>query len=254
VRTILITAAALGACTHAPSAPIAETEEPDPYRNDTHGGRCHDAAVDAEPDAPRKPFIEIVTIDAGVDAAQPAVAEKPKGSVRDSVDVTVPGSQGDRPQPAPDEEPQPERVELAWEMRETKPIAGVHVIASPIAAWRLWVVQVENRTGDTITVDWDRSAFVMPDGESSRVIRGETRRIDIGRPQPKATIIAGAHIEEELIPEVFVDALEALASEPMTAEPPDGLRGARLVLAIERGSGTKMWTGTLAKKRGKARR
>lgn len=141
-----------------------------------------------------------------------------------------------------------------YEMRETKAVAGVRVQAAPTANWRAWVVQIDNRGGDTIDVDWDRSTLVLADGDSSRVIRGETRRMDIGRAQPKATIVPGAHVEEELIPEVFVEAIEALGDASLDAEPPGGIIGARLVIAIERGGTTRMWTGTVAKKRGKAKR
>lgn len=68
--------------------------------------------------------------------------------------------------------------------------AELRISAVPDEA--VFAVVLENRSGATIRILWDQSAYVDPDGFSSRVVSGETRVIDAGRSQPVQAVPSGA--------------------------------------------------------------
>lgn len=58
---------------------------------------------------------------------------------------------------------------------------------------------IENTSERPVTIIWDRSSYSIPGGYSSRIITGETTRIDVSRSQPPLTIGAGNSTREILI-------------------------------------------------------
>ena len=60
-------------------------------------------------------------------------------------------------------------------------------------------VRIENVSDSPLTVLWDRSSYSFHDGDTSRIITAETRRIDLNRSQPPLTIGPGRSTQEGVV-------------------------------------------------------
>jgi len=138
-------------------------------------------------------------------------------------------------------------------------IKGVAVTAVPVGAAG-WTVQIENNTNSMVSVAWDESTFVTSKGESyGRLIRGETRRIDIANAQPPTPVAPKARITQTVLVEKFLseEAFEdKVATYPRRlsaglveriSESRRGLQemivGGKLLLTIQLAAGKQTWTG-----------
>lgn len=72
----------------------------------------------------------------------------------------------------------------------------IRAVVAPTGSFTLMVI--ENKTNNTIRIDWNQGAFVGPNGSSQTLVHGEMRRIDIGR-DVSPTVIAGGSSVEKLV-------------------------------------------------------
>jgi hypothetical protein len=72
----------------------------------------------------------------------------------------------------------------------------IRAVVVPTGSFTLMVI--ENKTNNTIRIDWNQGAFVGPNGSSQTLVHGEMRRIDIGR-DVSPTVIAGGSSVEKLV-------------------------------------------------------
>ena len=70
---------------------------------------------------------------------------------------------------------------------------------------------ITNISDGAVTILWDKSSYSYADGNSSRIVTGETRRIDVTRSQPPLTIGKGNSTREAIVP---VKAVESDSIEP----------------------------------------
>jgi hypothetical protein len=136
-------------------------------------------------------------------------------------------------------------------------IDGVLILAKPFAGAG-WTIGIKNETDASISILWDESTFVANGGSSQgRLIRGETRRMDVGRSQPPTPLAPKA----DMVQRVLVE--KALAYEEIEARMDGSLRdrdevskileirrvrqesivGGRVHLVIDVGGTKKTWTG-----------
>ncbi|HEX5064370.1 MAG TPA: hypothetical protein VFV99_33575, partial [Kofleriaceae bacterium] len=119
------------------------------------------------------------------------------------------------------------------------------ITARPDGSWFTWVVEVVNKSRDSVSVDWDQSSLVAGNGDSmGRLLRGETRRIDSANVQPKTPIPPGARVSQWVIPEQMT-MMSGASEGPLSPMPPLAYPGARLVISVERKGKTASWTGVL---------
>lgn len=59
---------------------------------------------------------------------------------------------------------------------------------------------LENRSGSTLRILWDHSAYIDENGFSGRVVSGETRVIDVARSQPTRSVPAGTRAAFYAVP------------------------------------------------------
>jgi len=99
----------------------------------------------------------------------------------------------------------------------------------------IWNITVANRQAAAVKILWDESSYVGADGKSrGRLVRGETRRIDVGKPQPPTPVAPNATIEESVIPESY-------ASDVRASLEPD--EKGTMYLVIESSTGKHTWHG-----------
>lgn len=98
--------------------------------------------------------------------------------------------------------PMPDRTETV--QTETA-IERVMVAAKPVGATS-WKIAVKNESNAPVSILWDESAFVTADGESGgRLIRGETRRIDMAKAQPPTPVPANSQTFEIVLIEKLAE-------------------------------------------------
>jgi hypothetical protein len=117
--------------------------------------------------------------------------------------------------PSPPKVPLPPLPDRSERIETTAPIDGLEIAATPYgsAGWR---VKVKNDTDATVTVVWDESSFVSRGGSSGgRLIRGNTRRIDVAKAQPSTPVPPNASAMEVAFIE---DIIEAEKNEATYAE------------------------------------
>ncbi len=99
----------------------------------------------------------------------------------------------------------------------------------------MWNVTVANHQAAAVKILWDESSYVGADGKSlGRLVRGETRRIDVGKPQPPTPLAPNATIEEDVLPESY-------ASDVKASLEPD--EKGTMYLVIETNTGKHTWHG-----------
>ncbi|NVB82444.1 MAG: hypothetical protein HOV81_28955 [Kofleriaceae bacterium] len=99
----------------------------------------------------------------------------------------------------------------------------------------MWNITVANHHAAAVKILWDESSYVGTDGKSrGRLVRGETRRIDVGKPQPPTPVAPNATIEESVIPESY-------ASDVRASFEPD--EKGTMYLVIESSTGKHTWHG-----------
>jgi len=59
----------------------------------------------------------------------------------------------------------------------------------------LFLLDIENKTENSISIIWDESALVTPRGTSKSILHGEVRRIDAQRSIPPTVIVSGSRSE-----------------------------------------------------------
>lgn len=142
-------------------------------------------------------------------------------------------------------------------VRTEKPVEGLRVEVRPTGA-TAWLIGFKNETDTAMTVVWDESSFVTSTGEAGgRLIRGSTRRMDVGRSQVGSPLPPRAVLAETAFVERMIRSEELEAKYGQRALPPD-LRerliqsrtdrerlviGGRLHLTLETPAGKQTWTG-----------
>jgi hypothetical protein len=145
-------------------------------------------------------------------------------------------------------------------------IDGVEIAATPVgaASWKLLVV---NNTDGQISIAWDESSFVSSQGESAgRLIRGETRKMDIAKAQPPTPVPPHARASEVVLVEKLVES-EEMESDyvgfkakygyvtkplndlivPARKQRQATIRGGALNVTIQFPDGKKTWIGRVSK-------
>lgn len=154
--------------------------------------------------------------------------------------------------------PPPARTETV--ATET-PLDGMAVSAVPVGA-AAWKISVQNDTDTPASVLWDESSFVVSSGDSAgRLIRGETRRMDVAKAQPPTPVPAHARVTELVLVEKLteVEDLEAryAALGSASKELNDQtirirkdrrtlIVGGRIDLRVEMGGEKRTWTGRVS--------
>lgn len=88
-------------------------------------------------------------------------------------------------------------------------IDGIEVVATPAQAAG-WAIGIKNNTDALVSIVWDESTFVTSDGRSfGRIIRGETKRIDMAKAQPTTPVPSKASTSEVGFAEKLYPAEEA---------------------------------------------
>jgi len=59
---------------------------------------------------------------------------------------------------------------------------------------------IENKSNQTVKINWDEVLFIDPSGSTHRVIHKTTNFIDKNQPQPPSIIPAGSKLEDTIIP------------------------------------------------------
>jgi len=86
-------------------------------------------------------------------------------------------------------------------------------------------VTVINDSNSPVRLLWDDSTYVGPEGQASRLIRGQTRKIHSGLAQPASVVPTHAMLRETFIPEAYTDLFVGIK--------PDPNRNARINLVFE---------------------
>jgi hypothetical protein len=76
----------------------------------------------------------------------------------------------------------------------------LEILVAPRPSTGVFDLTIENLTGSSLELIWDRAAYVDPTGVTSRLVRGETRVIDIERSNPPSLIPAGAKLAVVAVP------------------------------------------------------
>jgi hypothetical protein len=115
----------------------------------------------------------------------------------------------------------------------------VDIKVEVIAKDRMLALKVSNGQSAPIKVDWDASSYVGGNGVSlGRLIKGTTRRFQVGQPQPATPIAPGAMLSEIALSEAAANA----NPDDVLAGPFDDPRAAvHLAIITETGSAT--WKG-----------
>jgi hypothetical protein len=137
---------------------------------------------------------------------------------------------------------------------------GIQIEAVPYGASG-WTLRIRNTTASIVSVRWDESTFALANGRSTgRLIRGETRKMDVSKEQPATPIAPGSLTDAVAFPESLVDQEETegkLAAAGYVPRPDadrvEELRrqfysafiGAKIILTIETADGKKTWTGVV---------
>lgn len=123
-------------------------------------------------------------------------------------------------------------------VREERGIDGLRVTIAPLGAAG-WSLRIENDSSDALSVLWDESSFVTSDGKvAGRLIRGETRAMDTGKPQPPEPLPSGAAVVSRVFAEKLIGAEQG-------AELAVPLVGGKLHLTIATATGKQTWTGVV---------
>jgi hypothetical protein len=104
-----------------------------------------------------------------------------------------------------------------------------------------WTVTAKNNTNRPTSLVWDESSYVSTTGQSSRLVRGQTRLIHSGQMQPPSPIPPGATITEYCIPEAQVQYAGSLYTPPLgNPENP-----ARMYLVFDVNGQRQPWSATI---------
>ena len=114
------------------------------------------------------------------------------------------------------------------------PLAGIEITARDNGAG--WMLHVQNRTANTISIVWNDSAYVDASGQSlGRVIPGTTHKGDVGHEVPDEPVPAGAFVDEFATTAQLVD-----WSDHYNAHKGSG----RLSIALRIGDRRATWNGS----------
>lgn len=67
-----------------------------------------------------------------------------------------------------------------------------------VPAAGVFYVDIENKTGNSIQIDWNQGAYVGPDGNSQRLIHGDVRRYQANESLPPTVIPAGGSVSKTI--------------------------------------------------------
>lgn len=115
---------------------------------------------------------------------------------------------------------------------------GVEVSIEPsgVAAWNL---TIRNARATAVSVVWDESSYVAGGISAGRLIRGETRKIDVAKQQPNSPIAPNTALKEWVVPEKLAPMLDGDATLNPEAE-----RGT-LHLVFASDAGKETWSGAI---------
>ena len=124
---------------------------------------------------------------------------------------------------------------------QSRPVQGLAVSVEP-SGNVFWTVAVQNNSGSAAQLVWDESVYVNTDGQATRLIRGNTRKLFSGQSQPNTPIPSGAAITEMCVPEAHVE----LAGSVWTPKAGNPVNDARIVLTFRIGARTETWEATVS--------
>lgn len=105
-----------------------------------------------------------------------------------------------------------------------------------------WEAKVKNNSAETVKLIWDESAYVNSVGKSTRLIRGQTRKLHSAQIQPASPIPPGALLTESFTAEALASYASSYVQPPL--ENPDGI--ARIYLSFEASGETYTWEGAIS--------
>ncbi|WP_103021480.1 hypothetical protein [Salinibacter altiplanensis] len=84
----------------------------------------------------------------------------------------------------------------------------IRAVVAPTGSFTL--MSIENKTDNTVRIDWNQGVFVGPDGSSQTLVHGEMRRMDIGREVSPTVIGPRAAVEKIVSGDEEVDGAEKM--------------------------------------------
>jgi hypothetical protein len=155
-------------------------------------------------------------------------------------------------------------VYVDWPKREQavtteREVDGVFVSASPTGAAG-WTLRIANHTDGPVSVLWDESSLVTSNARSQgRLIRGETKRMNVANGQPPSPVPPAAEVVQIVFAEKLAEMEEYEAKRVGKHYPPKwgntiideqkayqaAIMGSRLHVTLDVGGTKKIWTGTV---------
>lgn len=160
-------------------------------------------------------------------------------------------------------QPRPARTET---VAAESSIDGLDIIVKPYGA-AAWRVGVKNETDALVSIVWDESTFVAADGQSGgRLIRGETRRMDVAKAQPATPVAPKSFVTEVVLVEKLtgIDKTESDYAEhnakwggispgmarvlgEQRSDVAKIISGSAINVTVQLADGKKTWTGRVSK-------
>jgi hypothetical protein len=129
-------------------------------------------------------------------------------------------------------------VEYQQEIIEVAPIKDLDISIKYIRGV-FWEIKLINNTNSLVKLDWDESVYVNTVGLSSRLIRGETKKIHSDQLQPQAIIPNGATISSYFTAEMFLEYIDLY----ITPTPTDTTKKGKIYLSLLIGDKKEVWKG-----------
>lgn len=122
----------------------------------------------------------------------------------------------------------PDAEQWVIDVKPVKQVPGLQVrVSHDVGYWM--TLDVTNSSGRMVKLVWDDSSVVGSDGQASRAIRGETRKIATSSNQPSVPIPTGASVKAGFIGERYVGAAAQTRIRPSSGSDPR----IRVVLAFD---------------------
>lgn len=131
----------------------------------------------------------------------------------------------------------PIRIEWSQRITERAPCEGIRIGAA-YAGRGLWRLRAINDGEVLVRVLWDESAYITAEGDSSRLIRADSRRLDVVKTQPASPVPPGARLEKSFTAETFADVAGVELADRLQHTAGEG---ARLYLSVDVGGERRVW-------------
>jgi len=127
------------------------------------------------------------------------------------------------------------------EISQIKSVPQLSVVVSYIGGV-FWQAKIANNSDATVKLIWDESAYVNSKGKSTRLIRGQTRKLHSAQAQPSSPIPPGALLVESFTGE----ALAQFAGSYIIPKPENPSAKGRMYLSFEIDGNKYTWEGSVA--------